>query len=561
MNGNLGRFWIRLGEVIPPEPQKIPDLAPPIARRHLRLFACLGACLVCAAYLLMVNRYWHFTPDSAVYLTLARNLVAGKGYVFNGVHHTKYPGGMPFLLSLLLRASNEFVWLNLAQCLIMLAALAVLFLALRLVADPATSVLIVLLTASSFWVHEYACTPMSEAPFLLLSSLAVLLLLLFVRSRRERCKGLLLVAVCAAWVAAFWFRVIACFWIGPFTATLLLGCRASHPLKKRILNAGIFALVVVLTVTIYYWWGGTESKPLPHLRPYAHRTKGRAIVPRTTRLPRWPLLVLCPPWETVGRARLPGPAVTTAQWLCLAVVLLGSWRAVGRGQVLVASSILFFIPFALSGPGQKATSGRYAIGVAPFVILLFLLGLGAVGEFMQKRIHRRLSRGLLLSAGTMAVLVPNVLLLAGDIWVQRQSDFYTAYRAGAYAELMGIVKWLSEKGVREPVAAQSMRAYAAVPCLSGLRSVWIPKTVTVDSPERSSRLTEYARQARVRYLITPDPTQPWPVWHLPRHYVGGPKRTGPHWQLWEYHSNEGRLRKLEVEPSREWPTKLPRDGT
>jgi hypothetical protein len=561
LNGNLGRFRIRLGEVVPPAPEKIPDLAPPIAKHHFRLFACLAASSVCASYLLMVNRYWHFTPDSAVYLTLARNLLAGKGYVFNGVRHTKCPGRMPFLLSLLLRASNEFVWLNLAQCLIMLAALAILFLALRLVADPTTSVLIVLLTASLFWVHEYACTLMSEAPFLLLSSLAVLLLLLLVRSRCGRCKALLLVAVCAIWVAAFWFRVVACFWIGPFAATLLLGGRPAHPLKKRVLNASIFVLVVLLTVTIYYCWGATESTPLPLLGPYAHPMTVRAMVARTTSLPRWPMLVLCPPWEAVGRARLPGPAAATAQWLCLAVVLLGSWRALGRGQVLVASSILFFIPFALSGPGQKATSGRYAISVAPFVILLFLLGLGAVGEFMHKRIHRRLSRRLLLSAGTMAVLVPNVLLLVGDIWVQRRADFYAAYRAGAYAELMGILKWLRKEGVREPVAAQSMRAYAAIPCLSGLRAIWIPKTVTVDSPEHSSRLTEYARRERVRYLITPDRTQPWPVWHLPRHYVDGPRRTGPHWQLWEYRSNEGRLRRLEVEPSHEWPTRLPMDGT
>src|SRR5689334_3360797 len=47
---------------------------------------------VLALYLLGFNGQWRLEPDSALYLTIGRNLAEGRGYTYHGVsHHLAYP--------------------------------------------------------------------------------------------------------------------------------------------------------------------------------------------------------------------------------------------------------------------------------------------------------------------------------------------------------------------------------------------------------------------------------------------------------------------------------------
>lgn len=552
---------------MPAEPESVADLAPEVAQRHFGLFAGLAAAFICVLYLLLLNPYWHYTSDSALYLTLGRNLCEGRGYVFSGIAHNKVPGGMPYLLSALLHVSHRFLWLNAVQCLGVLTALLVLYFALRQMADRATAVLVVLLTGILFWVHEYATALMSEGPFFVLSNLAVLLLMLFVNSRGGRCRALLLVGLCAMWVLAFWYRVVACFWIGPFLFALVLAVR--RPLWDRILSAAVVAAVIVASFAVYWRWSPpaqkstgqtvTTSESVPdaayRLHPFAWEEHG----PRILHIPRRFLLVLCPPWQAAAGWLVPRVLAEALAWACFAIVVLGGYRAMRRGQAFLAGSILFVGPFLFWDTGNKATTGRYVIAIAPFVILLFLLGMEGAGEFLGSRMRLRRGRKLLVFLGITAVLVPNLALLLGDIWVQRQRDFYAVYRGGGYAELMGIAKWLSAQEVREPVVVGDLNAWRVLTCLTECRVVGLPEDVNPASPDFASKAADFARAHGTRYIVSFDAQQPWPIWHIPTHLPGG-AAPGRHWQLCECPAEDGALRPVQTEPACRWPTSIPETG-
>lgn len=68
-------------------------------RRVLALFTViLIACLFISAFL-TVDDAWLVDPDSAAYMGLAQSMMAGGGYTFEDVPHTKYPPLFPLLLA------------------------------------------------------------------------------------------------------------------------------------------------------------------------------------------------------------------------------------------------------------------------------------------------------------------------------------------------------------------------------------------------------------------------------------------------------------------------------
>ena len=559
MPSRLRRLTDRLGALMPPEPQEFSDLAPRLLQRHVKAFAVFVVAFLVVSYLLMVNRYWHLAADSGVYLSVAQNLRAGNGYVHNGLPYGKYPGGWPYLLALSMRVSSEFLWLNLVQCATMLAALGVLYLALRQMADRATALLVLLLTGTLFWVHEYATSLMSEAPFFLFSNLALLLLLRLVRSREERPRALLLVGMCAAWALAFWCRVVACFWIGPFAAALFLGGRAHHRLRSRVLNASVASLVILLGLFIYFdWVAGKRVMRPPDVRT-GYRVHGGsgAAVRRAARLPRWPLLMLCPPWDAAPKRLLPGPIASAGNWLATGVVLLGAWEALRRGQATAAASVLFFLPFALWGAGAKTTTGRYAMGVAPLLVLLFLLGLRSLATRVRRRLWPRLAPRLVVQAGVAFIFLPNLLLLAGDVAVQRSAEFYRLYRAGAYRGLLGMARWMADGEMQEVVACQDSASAAVVAALTNCRFAHFTRRFRLSRPGAEAWLMDFARQHGARYVITRNFDEPWPAWHVDPRRLGEAGSSRPYFQLWEVDADEGVLRPLEVPPASRWPTRLP----
>ncbi len=106
---------------------------------------------------------------------------------------------------------------------------------------------------------------------------------------------------------------------------------------------------------------------------------------------------------------------------------------------------------------------------------------------------------------------------------------------------------------------QDWNAWRVLACLTPCRPVSLPKDVDPTAPDFAARAGAFARASEVRYIVTFDSRQPWPVWHV---RPGGPEEggaAGRFWQLYEYSAQDDAVRPVPVPPAADWPTKIPED--
>jgi len=119
-------------------------------------------------YLAGFNGQWHVEPDSALYLTLARNLATGQGYTYHGqIDHLAYPG-WPGLVAVSFKIFGVGNLLP-AHVLMLGLALGVLGLTYRLFhlhADRPTAVMVTAMLAFNVCFYQYAYQLRNDMPFL-----------------------------------------------------------------------------------------------------------------------------------------------------------------------------------------------------------------------------------------------------------------------------------------------------------------------------------------------------------------------------------------------------------
>jgi hypothetical protein len=126
----------------------------------------LGALL--ALYLLGFNGQWRLEPDSALYMTIGRNLAEGRGYTYHGVsHHLAYPG-LPWLLAGLFKlfGAGTLLPAHVALLLFGLATLALTYRLFLLHAGRPTAVMMTLLLGVCRTFYRYNFELLSDVPFL-----------------------------------------------------------------------------------------------------------------------------------------------------------------------------------------------------------------------------------------------------------------------------------------------------------------------------------------------------------------------------------------------------------
>jgi hypothetical protein len=134
------------------------------ADRH-RHFLFIAIALL---YLMGFNGQWQPEPDSALYLTLARNIAHGRGYTYHGLDHNLVYPGLPYAMSILFRAFGSHA-IAAFDGLILLCgwtALALTYRLFSLACDRPTAVVITVLTAIAHEYFRYCYEIMAEMPFL-----------------------------------------------------------------------------------------------------------------------------------------------------------------------------------------------------------------------------------------------------------------------------------------------------------------------------------------------------------------------------------------------------------
>lgn len=188
------------------------------------LFPNLGAAIdaapdskLCAAvlfivgvlYVAMYNPFWVPSGDGDLYVAIARSIVQGEGFKFNGQFVNICPPGWPLILAGVMLISPTFTAFKIVTIVSMLVSLGAWFFVLRRVASGRTAAGVVLLTG--ILVHVYSLTfwTHSEAVYCAISTLSLLLALQIAeRKPGAPWRIALLIVLCAAGVFVRWAAFI-----------------------------------------------------------------------------------------------------------------------------------------------------------------------------------------------------------------------------------------------------------------------------------------------------------------------------------------------------------------
>src|SRR5688500_6808587 len=120
-------------------------------------------------YLLGFNGQWRPEPDSALYLTIGRNLALGEGYTYHGHSHRLVFPGLPLLFAGLFRVfrTDSLVPHHLIMLAMGAAALALTYRLFLLHAGRPMAILVTLLVGVSQTFYRYNFELLTDLPFML----------------------------------------------------------------------------------------------------------------------------------------------------------------------------------------------------------------------------------------------------------------------------------------------------------------------------------------------------------------------------------------------------------
>jgi hypothetical protein len=128
---------------------------------------CFAA--LCIPYLAAFNGQWLAGPDSALYLSIGRNIASGRGYTYLGQPHQLVYPGLPYALALLFRIFGSHA-IAAADAMLLLCALATFALTYRLVHlafDRPTAVIVTIGFALTHEYFRYCYEILTDVPFLM----------------------------------------------------------------------------------------------------------------------------------------------------------------------------------------------------------------------------------------------------------------------------------------------------------------------------------------------------------------------------------------------------------
>ena len=422
---------------------------------------------VALLYAGLYHPYWARGGDSELYLVIARNLVRGKGYTYNGQPVGLVPPLWPLVLGLMMWVTPVVGVLKLALPLCFLIFLGCAYRVLRRFARPWVCAASIALTASfqglvtlTLWFH-------SDALFFALSWVA---LLLAVQSqehfdagekrwpwlwRAVAATGLLCAAVATRWPGVLWWPVVAMAFLNGRHFFLPTGDRRSVrlPLRPRRLDGmWLAALLSGAAVVLTFFALRHAIKVDPSqidprydsfvtgnydlINQYERPTIG-THVNRLLRGPEW-LSVLY--WNELGHS--PGPVLGRPLMLyasrlaAVTVIPLAAavWVGLRRRNWLWLGVGGAWLPVVATWPHAI---DRYSGPVSPFLVCGTILGT----VWLAKRFRTRLPYYV------MAVPLAVCLLYNGgryglEVWARL--DYFDRYEGGVQPSLNRIAAYLRQ---------------------------------------------------------------------------------------------------------------------
>ena len=430
------------------QPGRGNGLAGPVPRWWLTAAGATIALLYLAG---VVNAWWP-TPDSALYQGLGRNLIEGKGYVFNGHPHTTVTPGLPVLLGVteLLAGRNAFWAKNLIMCLTGLASLVVAYATLRQMVGPRPAFAAVLSAALCYVYYDHSHLILTDAPF-------ALLFWAVAYSARRMLDGSWVWAAAAAILSAgaILIRLPGLALLGPLAVAMAVdnssppaevGYRAGA--SRRLVICGVILTSIIATAGAFYIVGRSISGE-PSLYIASHLANPQ----RGLGFRAWQLALLAVKLpETTGHlfTGLHGPWIMLLGYPLLAVIGTGMtclWR---RGMRLPAVAVVLSVLTLVLASNVNASKARYLMPLAPLLALGLIEGVIAWAGWF----HRR--RGTTVAPhrlGWAIIITVAVIGAANAPWLLRSACYYSyqghigryldVIEGGKYADLYATAEYLS----------------------------------------------------------------------------------------------------------------------
>jgi hypothetical protein len=397
-----------------------------------------------AVYLLSFNGRWRIEPDSALYLTIARNLAQGQGYSYHGqLNRLAYPGLPVLLAGTFWIFGIGAMWP--AHVLMLLFGAAVVWLTFRLIhihAGRPTAVLVTCLVGFSYSCVRYSLELRNDMPFLT-GAMAALCGFegIFCRSRLEprhefetaKAKRRLKVdwlLLTGGLILAAAMRPTALAFLPIVMGGIVLRLRNSRPRSLVLTVLGCAGLLLLVFALDPRRAGGSLVLDSYEQDLYVRMTNHLGELLRTVATRNLPQIVRSAPAAMFGHELGPGLNVLAT------IALLGSGLYLARRRGIWGAWVLATVAMML----VSLPRDRYFLAVLPLLAYGWWLLCTAVSRRLPRPQRQWALAGLLL-----LWTGPNLGKIVGLIIEQRRSPFLAHYHQGHYLPIVQAAKELEKQ--------------------------------------------------------------------------------------------------------------------
>lgn len=218
----------------------------------------LGLVLICIIVFLQLLAQTDNSPptldDASKYISLGSNIVSGQGYIDTFSHdkhpHTRYPFAYPLVLSgiIYMWGCNYFI-MRLANVLLFLFSLVLIYILMRRRANTFTSYVVVVLTATSVFALNYVFLIYSEMTYTFFSILGLIFVEKYASSKNIFSSSLIPAVLFV--ICAFFTRLIG---ISLVIATCLFLLFEGNKTQGRGASLQKFVVAGIVTLLPVFLW-------------------------------------------------------------------------------------------------------------------------------------------------------------------------------------------------------------------------------------------------------------------------------------------------------------------
>ena len=378
--------------------------------------------LIAVIYLAGFNGQWHVGADSALYVSLGRNLATGEGYTYQGEPHTWVEPGLPLLIAASFKVFGvDVLWpVNLVMLGLGLVSLFLIYRLFERHAGRPVAVMITGLTGIAEVFFQYVYEIRTDIPFFVgLLTFLIGYERLFAERIHHEWKAWLLMLV-GLWVMMLFRPVVM-----TFLGALFLAC-AWHAVRgpRRLRHVGVAVLAIACLMAFRAVdprranVGDTVYRESVLRDLLTERPRDVAVRTLTKFLPKvaqelFPEAIFAFEFGDGIDQAMCGFFVLSSIWLLRRRVLWSLWIGATFAQVLI------WWPLT-----------RYFMPVLPFMLFAAHVPIRAFVTKLE-RLDRKYAWALVAGCTTALVLVNAAHVLRG-VYYQHRRPFLTHYMDGKH---------------------------------------------------------------------------------------------------------------------------------